>query len=127
MARYKGWSCSLKVNGSEVLYHRGVDVNRKIEMKDVTTKNSGGAQENDSGLSSWESSEIELVRDSADSMITTLETAFENRTAVTVIFAEPSGGRSKTGSALISDFNETHPHDDVVRIRFKLTGTGALS
>jgi predicted secreted protein len=126
MATIKGYNCTLKLNTAEVLRHRGVELNRTKDILDVTTKNSAGDKEQEGGLRSWETNTITLIRDTGDSMIDTLLSAYENDTTLTAEFAV-TGGNTRTGSCTVSDYNTSTPHDDVVKITFKLVGTGALS
>jgi|GEM_PF-2456005 len=128
MATVKGYVCTLSLGGSELLRHKGVEINRDKEMNDVTTKNSGGNKEVDPGLHSWETNTIEIVRDTDDSIIPTLKSAFAAGTLLDVVFVETGGGAlSETGTGYLSQWHVSVPVDNCVTITMKITGSGALS
>jgi TP901-1 family phage major tail protein len=102
----------------------GATLNRETNVMEVTSKESGWA-ENLAGIKSW-SIECEGYVVVSDSAYDAIETAWENGEALEVEIVVPSGNTYK-GTAIISEFPLEAPQDDAMTFSITLQGTGALT
>lgn len=126
-----------KLAGVDVLVYIGTDVvggqsgatlNRSAETIDTTSKDAGGWAESIVGIKNW-SIECEGFIVESDIALEALETAWNNRTTVSVEIRFPGGtGKKKyTGTAYVTEFPVEFPQDDAVTYKITLQGTGALT
>lgn len=104
-------SCSLSVN---------------VDLRDSTTKSSGGWADNLGGLKSWEMSGDAFVDIAGPSGadVEQLYTVLEARTAVTCTFGLT--GMLYTGTAIITSISIDAGVEENATFSISLTGTGAL-
>ncbi|MEH7116909.1 phage major tail protein, TP901-1 family [Neobacillus vireti] len=102
----------------------GATLNRKTDVIEVTSKESGWA-ENLAGVKSW-SIECEGYVVVSDQAYDALETAWENGTEVECEIRVPSG-KTYSGKAIISEFPLEAPQDDALTFSLTLQGSGALT
>ncbi len=98
-----------------------------MDLRDSTTKSSGGFQANLGGLRSYEISSDAFVdiTDSTDtSEILELFTVYKNRTAVAISFG--AAGILYTGNALITSISIDAGVEENATYSISLTGTGEL-
>ena len=105
-------SCSLSVN---------------VDLRDSTTKSSGGWQENLGGLKSWEMSGDAFVdiAGPTGADVEQLFTVLEARTAVACTFG--LSGMLYTGNAIITSISIDAGVEENATYSISLTGTGTLT
>ena len=110
-----------------VAHSTSASISMNMDLRDSTTKSSGGYQANLGGLRSWEVSGDAFVEigsiTGAD--IEELWTTWEARTAVAVKFG--ASGMEYTGDALITSISIDAGVEENATYSISLTGTGALS
>jgi TP901-1 family phage major tail protein len=102
----------------------GATLNRETNVMEVTSKESGWA-ENLAGIKSW-SIECEGYVVVSDVAYEALETAWEEGEPIDVEIVVPSGS-TYNGKAIISEFPLEAPQDDAMTFSITLQGTGALA
>lgn len=106
---------------------KGASLSRSAETIDVSDKTSGGWSESIMGLKSW-GVDCEGFVTIGDEGYELLETAFENREAIEVeLKVGGTGGYTRTGKAVITDFPEEYQQDSAVSFSISLQGASALT
>lgn len=106
---------------------KGASLSRSAETIDVSDKTSGGWSESIMGLKSW-GVDCEGFVTIGDEGYELLETAFENREAIEVeLKVGGTGGYTRTGKAVITDFPEDYQQDSAVSFSISLQGASALT
>lgn len=106
---------------------KGASLSRSAETIDVSDKTSNGWSESIMGLKSW-SVDCEGFVTIGDEGYELLETAFENREAIEVeLKVGGTGGYTRTGKAVITDFPEDYQQDSAVSFSISLQGASALT
>ena len=102
-----------------------------MEVRDTTTKDSAGWQENLEGLKAWSLSGDELVTYSISGDYDTpddLFTLLSNRTKVKVKFGSATSGEvDYTGDAYLTSYEQEAGVEENVSFSFGFTGTGVLT
>ena len=102
-----------------------------MEVRDTTTKDSAGWQENLEGLKSWSLSGDGLVTYSISGDYDTpddLFTLLSNRTKVKVKFGSATSGEvDYTGDAYLTSYEQEAGVEENVSFSFGFTGTGVLT
>jgi TP901-1 family phage major tail protein len=102
-----------------------------MEVRDTTTKDSAGWQENLEGLKSWSLSGDGLVTYSISGNYDTpddLFTLLSNRTQVKVKFGSATSGEiDYTGDAYLTSYEQEAGVEENVSFSFGFTGTGVLT
>jgi TP901-1 family phage major tail protein len=102
-----------------------------MEVRDTTTKDSAGWQENLEGLKSWSLSGDGLVTYSISGDYDTpddLFTLLSNRTLVKVKFGSATSGEiDYTGDAYLTSYEQEAGVEENVSFSFGFTGTGVLT
>ncbi len=102
-----------------------------MEVRDTTTKDSAGWQENLEGLKSWSLSGDGLVTYSISGDYDTpddLFTLLSNRTQVKVKFGSATSGEiDYTGDAYLTSYEQEAGVEENVSFSFGFTGTGVLT
>lgn len=124
MAKVAGVDVLLYVGTAVVGGQSGATLNRETNIIEVTSKESGWA-ENLAGVKSW-SIECEGYVVVSDTSYTQLETAWEAGDELEVEIRVPSGNTYK-GKALIAEFPLEAPQDDALTFSITLQGSGALT
>ena len=111
-----------------VAHSTSASISMNMDLRDSTTKSSGGYQENLGGLRSWELSgdafvEIGAIAGKAD--IEELWVTWEAQLPVAVKFG--SAGMEYTGSALITSISIDAGVEENATYSISLTGTGTLT
>lgn len=123
MAKVAGVDVLVYVDGTVVGGQSGATLNRDTNVIEVTSKESGWA-ENLAGVKSWSiDCEGYVVVD--DTAYIALEDAWETGTAIEVEIIVPNGS-TYTGDAIIESFPLEAPQDDAMTFSLSLKGTGAL-
>lgn len=106
---------------------KGASLSRSAETIDVSDKTSGGWAESIMGLKSW-GVDCEGFVTIGDEGYGLLETAFENREAIDVeLKVGGTGGYTRTGKAVITDFPEEYQQDSAVSFSISLQGASPLT
>ena len=110
-----------------VAHSTSASISMNMDLRDSTTKSSGGYQANLGGLRSWELSGDAFVEIGAiaGADIEELWTTWEARTAVAVKFG--ASGMEYTGNALITSISIDAGVEENATYSISLTGTGALA
>jgi predicted secreted protein len=102
------------------------DMSLEREMLDATNKDSSGWREVQAGLRQFSFS-AELFSDPANTDETTLYTAWEAGTVLTMkLSSEIAGQKKYTGSVLINSISKSAPMEQLSTLSVEFTGTGAL-
>jgi len=128
-----GILCLLKVNTGtpEIPVYTSVGAQRNATLKmdgkeiDVTSKDSGGWEENVPGTKSWAIDCDGLYMD-GDAAQTELEDAYMAGDQIMVNVVTPSG-RLYAGTATITSLEIAAPHDKEMTNKVSLKGSGALT
>ena len=110
-----------------VAHSTSASLSMSMDLRDSTTKSSGGWQDNLGGLRSYElsgDSFVEIATDAATADILELWTAWNARTAVAIEFS--ATGMVYTGNALITSISIDAGVEDNATFSVSLTGTGEL-
>lgn len=101
---------------------RGGTFNRSADELDLTSKDSGGFAARDYGMADW-SIDGDGVIIQGDAAYAALETAFLAKAPVMVRWNR-ADGTVYSGKAIITDFPEDAPYDDVATYSITLSGVG---
>ena len=116
-------------DGLKAIAHcTSASISINMDLRDSTTKSSGGWQENLGGLRSYELSGdafVDIVEDTEKSDILELWTVWNQRTAVIVSFG--IAGMLYEGTALITSLSIDAGVEENATFSISLTGSGALT
>tara|TARA_R100001440_G_scaffold61921_3_gene81879 strand:- start:629 stop:1030 length:402 start_codon:yes stop_codon:yes gene_type:complete len=115
-------------DGLEAIAHStSASLSMSTELRDSTTKSSGGFQENLGGLKSWELSGDAFVdiASPTGADIESLWTVWNARTAVTCTFG--LSGMTYTGTAIITSLSIDAGVEENATYSISLTGTGSIA
>lgn len=116
-------------DGLKAIAHcTSASISINMDLRDSTTKSSGGWQDNLGGLRSYELSGdafVDIIEDTAKSDILELWTVWEQRAAVNVSFGLT--GILYEGTALITSLSIDAGVEENATFSISLTGTGALT
>ena len=116
-------------DGLKAIAHcTSASISMNMDLRDSTTKSSGGWQDNLGGLRSYELSGdafVDIVEDTEKSDILELWTVWNQRTAVIVSFG--IAGMLYEGTALITSLSIDAGVEENATFSISLTGSGALT
>jgi TP901-1 family phage major tail protein len=116
-------------DGLKAIAHcTSASISMNMDLRDSTTKSSGGWQDNLGGLRSYELSGdafVDLVEDTEKSDILELWTVWNQRAAVIVSFG--IAGMLYEGTALITSLSIDAGVEENATFSISLTGSGALT
>lgn len=116
-------------DGLKAIAHcTSASISINMDLRDSTTKSSGGWQDNLGGLRSYELSGdafVDIVEDTEKSDILELWTVWNQRTAVIVSFG--IAGMLYEGTALITSLSIDAGVEENATFSISLTGSGALT
>lgn len=121
MANGPGWGGSLTV-GSAVTRVKDVTLQLEAAERDATTRASEGWEDRRAGLKRWGAS-FDMVVDSADSVFSSMQTAFKNGTSLSVTVADGLG-HSVAGNCSITNFTRNEPLGETITASVTLVGNG---
>ena len=111
-----------------VAHSTSASISMNMDLRDSTTKSSGGWQDNLGGLRSYELSGdafVDIVEDTEKSDILELWTVWNQRAAVIVSFG--ISGMLYEGTALITSLSIDAGVEENATFSISLTGSGALT
>jgi TP901-1 family phage major tail protein len=123
MPKIAGVDVLLSVGADIVGGQSGATLNRETNVIEVTSKESGWA-ENLAGIKSW-SIDCEGYVVVSDTAYDAIESKWENGEELDVQIVVPSGN-TYSGKAIIASFPLEAPQDDAMTFSLTLTGSGAL-
>jgi predicted secreted protein len=111
--------------GTTVSRAQDVSFSMSATEIDDTTRNNSGYRSKRTGLLEWGVS-FTMTRETGDTNYTTMRTAFDNKTSLTITLANDLGD-SISGTGYVSGFSISQPLDDVERADVTVVGAGALT
>jgi len=119
-AGYKG----VLTIGSAVTAVRDLTLNLDATEIDDTSRASGGWRSRRAGLRSWGAS-FEMVVNNGDARLAAIADAYEAGNLISGVIISDGLGNSVTGNVAVTQFQESQPLDDSVRVQISLVGNGA--
>ena len=110
-----------------IAYSTSASVSFNMDLRDTTTKDSGGYQNNLGGLKSFELSTDALFDLTADLDFQEFFNDLKNRTLVTVRFAERTSGRYYQGAAFVTSLSMDAGVEENTTYSVTFTGTGTAT
>jgi len=121
---HAGFSAVLKIGGEEVTEAKDVTVNLTRSEIEDTARDTNGWRSFIAGLAEWTIEFNLLKKYPRSTPASAIETAFLNGTILTNVRVEDAEGYGITGDAVVTDYTEEQPYEDVVANSITLRGRG---
>ena len=116
------------VGGTKISHATEGSISLNMDTRDVTTKDSAGYRELLEATRSWSMSASAMYADDATYGVNALETAWENRTALTIRFStEVTGDDYFEGTAYLTSLELNGGVEDTVSYSVSFEGTGTIT